>query len=270
MGLAIQRLNGELYNLSEYNLKVLDFQVDSPKPRVESEVIEGRDGVVETEITYDVRTLRASFFFKSIDNIDFALLRNEIFRMFSSKDTFYLIDSREPGKRWLVRANGFSVEQIMPTSGRFDVGFVVPHTFAESYGSTLEPYNFDGELWQIGTGLEAEDLNYTHSSSTFNIYNGSDITIDPRECTLKIEFIGASNNLTIRNLTTGDEWVYNGISESGDIMLLDGIKSLKNEESIFGQTNRKLISLAPGINELEILGATDSFTISFDFRFYYL
>lgn len=272
MELAIQRLNGALYNLSDYNLTALDFQVDAPSPRIESEVIEGMDGVLETEVTYDVRTLRASFYFKSVDNIDFALLRNEIFRMFASKEPFYLIDSREPGKRWQVRANGFQVEQLKATRGRFDVDFIAPHPYAESIGTSLDPMTFDEELWQVGQGLTEEGLEYSFNEATFRVFNPGDKTIDPRKknTPLAIEFTGASTNLTIENSTTGDVWTYTGATEAGDVLRLDSVKALKNNVSIFKDTNRKLITLKEGWNDFIITGTTGEFTLDFDFRFYYL
>jgi len=87
---------------------------------------------------------------------------------------------------------------------------------------------------------------------------------------LKITFTGASSNLTITNQTTGDMWQYTGTTQAGDTITLDGVRSLKNGASIFGQTNRKLITLKSGWNDFAITGATGAFEISFDFRFYYL
>jgi hypothetical protein len=87
---------------------------------------------------------------------------------------------------------------------------------------------------------------------------------------LKITFTGASTNLTITNTTTGDIWQYTGTTQAGDTITLDGVRSLKNGVSVFGNTNRKLITIAPGWNNFTITGASGSFTISFDFRFYYV
>jgi hypothetical protein len=270
MELAIQCLNGALYNLTDYGIKTLDFQIDAPSPRPDTEIIEGRDGVVDFGATYDSRSLRGSFFMFAADSTDFALLRNEIFRIFAGREQFYVIDSREPGKRWLVRSNGYSVEQLTTTKGRFDVDFTAAIPYAESIGTTLDPLTFDTELWQIGQGIIDEGLTYSHTTSTFRIYNLGDTTVNPRQHPLVITFTGASNTLKIQNVTTGEEWAYTGTTTASDSVKLDGIRSTKNGLSIFRNTNRKVISIVPGWNDFVITGASGAFTVSFNFKFYYL
>jgi Phage tail protein len=270
MNVIITRLDWTTYSLADYGIKTLDFAVDAPTPRTITEELDGRDGLIELGTTYDARKIRASFYFRAYDGPDFPLMRNEIFRMFASRESFYVTDDREPGKRWLVKSDGFSVEQLMANKGRFDVEFTALIPFAESVGTTLDPFTFDAELWQIGQGLEAEDLNYVHTTSSFQIFNAGDITVDPRIYPLTIEYTGASTNLTITNQTTGDIWQYTGTTQAGDTIMLDGVRSLKNGLSIFGNTNRQLITIAPGWNDFTITGASGSFTISFAFRFYYI
>jgi phage-related protein len=270
MNVIITRLDGTTYSLADYGIKTLDFAVDAPTPRTITEELDGRDGLIELGTTYDARKIRASFYFRAYDSPDFPLLRNEIFRMFASRESFYVTDDRESGKRWLVKSGGFSVEQLMANKGRFDVEFTALMPFAESVGTTLDPFTFDSELWQIGQGLEADDLNYVHTTSSFRIFNAGDIAIDPRVLPLTITFTGASTNLTITNTTTGDMWQYTGTTQVGDTITLDGVRSLKNGASIFVSTNRKLITIVPGWNDFTITGSSGSFTISFDFRFYYL
>jgi Phage tail protein len=271
MNVIITRLDGKTYSLADYGIKTLDFAVEALTPRTITEEIEGRDGLIELGTTYDARKIRASFYFRAYDGPDFPLLRNEIFRMFASRESFYVTDDREPGKRWLVKSDGFSVEQLMANKGRFDAEFTALSPFAESIGTTLDPFTFDEELWQIGQCLTTEDdMLYTHSTSSFRIFNAGDIAIDPRVLPLKITFTGASTNLKITNTTTGDMWQYTGTTQTGDTITLDGVRSLKNGASIFASTNRKLITIVPGWNNFTITGTSGSFTVSFDFRFYYI
>lgn len=115
-----------------------------------------------------------------------------------------------------------------------------------------------------------KSTSYTFTTTTFRVFNAGDIDIDPRVLPLKITFTGASTNLTITNQTTGDTWQYTGTTQTGDTITLDGVRSLKNGASIFRNTNRKLITIKPGWNKFIIEGTTGAFTISFDFRFYYL
>ena len=60
------------------------------------------------------------------------------------------------------------------------------------------------------------------------------------------------------NKTTGDVWQYMGTSNLNDEIVLEGIRSTKNGLSIFRDTNKRLITIAPGWNEFEIKGAPDA------------
>jgi hypothetical protein len=155
MNIIIERLDGTQYSLADYDISVRDFIVDSPSPRFYWETIENRDGVIDLGTDYDGRTLSGSFFMSANDFLDFPLLRNEIFKIFASKEPFYLIDDREPGKRWYIKANTFSPKQVI-TLGEFDIEFFSPSAYAESIGTTLDPFTFDAELWQIGQGLNED------------------------------------------------------------------------------------------------------------------
>jgi phage-related protein len=268
--MIIEKLDGTIIETEQYGIKLLTHSISSPSPRVITEEIEGRDGYIELGTTFDGRKIRASFFMYAFDKQDYPLLRNEVFRIFATKELFYFHEPNQK-RRWLVRSNGFDIERLSPRGGKFEIELSSPSPYAESIGTTLDPFTFDAELWQIGQGLiESDDLKYVHNTASFRIYNAGDIDIDPRVLPLKITFVGASTNLTITNETTGDTWTYNGTTQATDTITLDGVRSLKNGASIFGQTNRKLITLKSGWNDFTVTGATGAFEISFDFRFYYL
>lgn len=270
--LTIQRLDGVTYLLSDYDVRTLDFVVDSPEPRTDSETIEGADGFEDLGTTYEGRTMRGEFLMQAADAEDYPLLRNEVFRIFASKQAFYLTDSREPGKRWLVKVAGkFSHEQVR-VFGRFEVEFQSDSAYSESVNTTTTPFTLEDYPWQIGQGLiEADDLDYVHSTTTFSIYNAGDVEVNPRRVPLVITYTGASTNLQIKNLTTLDTWTYTGTTTASDNLSINRTRSLKNGVvSVFANTNRKLITLAPGWNDFELVGASGAFEISMDFRFYYL
>ena len=269
MSISIETLDGTKYKLASFGLVPLTFTVDSPIPRHSQETVEGRDGYIDTGTTFEGRTMRCTFMLKAVDKFDYVLLRDEVFRLFDARQHFYIIDKYEPRKRWLVKtAAMYTPERVNIRTGKLEIEFTSPSAYAESYGTTLDPFTFTAEKWQVGQGVISEDLIYAHNTSTFRIYNGSDIPIDPRQIPLKIKYQGASSNLTIKNNTNGDEWKFNGASSTNDTILLDGVRSLKNGLTIFGQTNRKLITLAEGWNDFTISGASGSFLISFEFRFH--
>jgi hypothetical protein len=273
MNLIIERLNGTQYSFADYGIKTLDFVIDSPEPRIDSEVGEGLDGYIDLGATFGPRTMAGEFIMKAHDLPDYVLLRNEIFRMLQSREQFYLIDSREPAKRWLVRVSGtFSMAQVR-TYGMFSVDFVSRRPFSESIATSLTAKDFDQlGAWQIGQGLvEADGMQYRHTTASFRIYNPGDATIDPRNMPMAVTYRGASTNLEIRNVTTSDVWRYTGTTGSADRLAITGTRSLKNDVvNVFRDTNRKLIRLAPGWNEFIMTGTSGSFSVEFDFRFYYI
>jgi hypothetical protein len=264
VSLFIETVDGIRYDLSEYGLIPLKLEIDSLSPKTESESTDGQDGHIDLETTYDGRTMRASFLMSSNDIVDYSTKRDNVFRLFNGKTYFYLLDNRVPFKRWKVRsATVFNLEKVNRRKATFEIACISSSPYAESTGSTLNP----GWHFQVSA---PEEVLYTFNDPTFKIWNDGDSIVDPREHFLKIAFKGLSNNLTIKNLTTGDEWVYSGPTIANDQIELTGIRSLKNGTSIFGQTNKKLITLLPGWNQFQIFGAVAPFEISFDFRFLYI
>lgn len=270
--LTVERKNGQKYKLDKrLGIRVIDFVVESPAPRTTISEIDGMDGHRDLGTTYAGRVLHAKLKMTVPEIYEFALIRNEIFRIFDSREEFYLISEEEPRKRWRVKYDSpFTLGRKNLLNAEVEITFRSPSAYSESIGSLLDPFTFDVELWQFGMNIPLEDFGYTHNTRHFSIWNLGDKVINPRHDMLQIFYKGISNNLSIYNLTTGDSWKYSGASQSGDTIMLDGVFSRKNGVSIFGQTNRKLISLAPGENKFSLTGTGEHFQIGFDFRFLFL
>ncbi|MGG3046212.1 phage tail family protein [Bacillus anthracis] len=272
MHLIIQRKNGKQYKLSkEKGYMVLKFRPESIKVNRQRESVSGRSPVsIGTEI--EGRSIHTELLFTSYDFFDHVLKRNEFFQILDSREEFYVISSEEPGKRWLVSAEAFTPEPVTMTLGRCEMVLYSESPYAESIGKTTDQMTFDSNLWQIGQGLIAEDTQYIHNTTSFRIFNAGDVVIDPRSIPLKITYKGISNNLSIKNVTTGDLWSYTGSTASeNDVITLDGVKSSQTAVgSIFGKTNWGLITLKPGWNDFVLTGTAGIFEIKFDFKFYYL
>lgn len=271
LGTIVQRLDGKVYKLEEIGIITRDFNPSSPSPKHTTEEVDGRHGSIDLGTVYEPRKINCSFYLKAFDMWDYVLLRDEVFKIFDSRKPFYIIDQRNPGKRWFVKCNSsYDIDQ-QRIYGFFEIEFITVNLpFAESIGTTLSPFTFDSNLWQIGQGLVGEDFKYIHDTPFFDIYNAGDIEIDPKSMPLAIKVYGASSNLSIINETTGDRWDYLGTSTASDVIQLNGVRSLKNGTSIFGNTNYKLIKIAPGLNNFAVIGGTGSLIIEFNFRFYYL
>ncbi|MDI6680179.1 phage tail family protein [Bacillus wiedmannii] len=272
MDTIIERLDGKRYSLFELGIITRDFLVSAPSYRHTSDSIEGRPGAIDLGTTDDVRKISCSFYLKAQSIDTYAIERDNIFHIFQSEEEFYITDTRLPYKRWRVKCNNpYELDQLR-FYGFFDVEFVACFPFAISTLNTLMP-DFDLHAQNAaysGMGLDwSNDLKYIHSTSKFKILNAGNVKINPRYIPLTIKYKGVSNNLSIKNLTTGDVWSYTKTTTENDTLLLAGIRSTKNSLSIVRETNRKLITLVPGWNEFELVGATGVFEIQFDFNFYY-
>jgi predicted phage tail component-like protein len=262
--MIITKQNGVQIDVVELNMKLLKYRIPSPSLSHLTETIEGRDGDIFLGSSYQNRFITAEMLYKSEDVEDYLRLKSEFHRLFATKEAFYITFKREPLKRWKVRLNSpFEVEKFNSFTGTFTLEFVTDTPFSESVDSTLDMVipQFSGSKPQ----------QYTHSTSSFEILNDGDVSIDPRILPLVIQYRGASTNLNIENLTTGDVWTYTGSTLVTGSLKLNGVQSFRGStESIFKNTNRKLITLAPGWNEFQLTGASGAYEISFDFRFYTL
>jgi len=251
----VQKLNGQMIDLDELGIRTRDFIVHSPSYIHTFEEVEGMDGVIDLGTKTGTRQITCLFRFIADDWIDFGQKRDEIFNLFESKEPFYLIEKRSLFKRWLVKvADSYEIPQ-RNVFGNFEINFVAIKGYAESIGTSIQAKTFEHLQELPVTYTDYQDIYATK----FKIYNPGQL-IDPRNPNhyLKITYKGNSENLRIENKTTGDVWQYMGTSNLNDEIVLEGIRATKNGLSIFRQTNKRLITIAPGWNEFEISGAPDT------------
>ncbi|AKU43356.1 tail component protein [Bacillus phage Silence] len=283
MGLTITRLDGKVYTLDDIGGKLISFDVKPPELKADaySEEIETMDGGHDIGAAYKGREIASTIQFKAYDELDYPLVRNKIFKIFDSREPFYITDDREPFKRWLVRAS-YDLEQLIFDRGTLDITFKSKNVHAESTWTTENGLDSGtgligfGQNWDTGKIETAKYSFYETSDGNyhdFNIWNGGDFTIDPRQHWLLIELKGPSTNLTITNKTNGDKWAYTGVTYSGNLVQLYGVKSRKYTtewQSLFKNSNRGVITLVPGWNYLRVEGTTDNFSLDIKTRFLYL
>ncbi|PIC88433.1 phage tail protein [Sporosarcina sp. P21c] len=260
-------LQGNLLNMDGY--KGLKLTIPSPSYDVVSEKIDGRSGEIVIDKTLQPRQLTADFYMKAKDYTDSLLLRDVIHRQIGSGE-FYIAESKLPYKRWRVQfSDGYDMDRLSHQMQTFSVPLTVMSGLAESVGTTQDELTFNSDVWGFGQGLIFEEPKYDHSTVTFRIFNAGDVMVDPREMPLDIIYRGQSNGLEIKNNTTDDMWKYNGNTSDTENIFLRGVQSFKNSTSIFKDTNKKLITLAPGWNDFTLSGTLGVFLISFNHRFYY-
>lgn len=246
--IGIYNSNGEKFNTSSLGLFGMKLHIPSPSYELITESVDDGGEIVLGKLLLP-RDLTAEFFSQSSDYADSLKLRDELYKIFSNGDEIYVDETFRTGKRWKVHVGEWMPERDNLRVQSFDIPLFAPSGLAESINKVRRVYN------------EAE----------FTFKNEGDVLIDMRKQTeTTISFKGNSEGLTIKNLTTNEEWSYNGSTTAEDEIKLVGVQSLKNGQSIFGQTNKKILSLAAGNNKFEINGATGDFEIAISTYFYFL
>ncbi|WP_244300255.1 distal tail protein Dit [Priestia megaterium] len=266
--------NFNLIDLEQYDVITTNFILDSSSPSHQRQEISGQHGTVTLGTTLGARSMSVTFHIRARDAYDFPLVRNEVFKVLNGLEFVYIVDKREPGKRWKVKVeSNYDVAPIAMVFAQFDISFMSDSPFAESIGTTQDPLTFDAEVWQIGQGLIAEDLTYSTTDKDFQIYNAGDVTIDPRfihtPLTIEVTAAQTSSNITLSltNNTTGETWSYTGATTAGQIIQLRNVETLSGGASVALKTNYKLITLVPGYNSISRNSGISK--VSFIHRFYY-
>lgn len=262
----------EMREISLRGVKWLEFTPDPPSG--ERAVEKVYHGDIPMGKTRNSRMIQAKLWYKAYDVLDYKLLRDELFSFLSPFQELYVIDEEVPNKRWKVEVDDISPTRINRTTAEVAVVFYCPKGIAESVAMTLDEFTEDSGNWANGMGLET-DVNkqdYTHSTNMFAIHNAGNVIVDPRESELAIT-IRATNGgggiLTLRNMSTSEEWKYTGPLNAGDVITINRMQSKRNAANIVGLTNLNLISLAPGNNSFVVSGINQGFDISFNFRYLY-
>jgi len=264
--------NGRELLISDYSLKLLKYYIPSVSIEHQSTEVDGRDGPIFTSTRFSGRTITAKFMYKAFDYHDYKLFIADINMLFSRKEYFYIIFAPEPGNRWKVRlANSYQPNELLRKVGELEIQFICENIYAESVPTTLDLKEWDIDRWAWGMGLDwDEDLAYSFNSNLFTIKNYGNVAVDPRRNDLEITLKGVFNNsVTITNHTTGEVYQLNDSLSSSDELKISGIQSFKNGISVFKNTNKKLLSLAVGVNNFSVSGGTVH-SIVFNFRFLYM
>jgi hypothetical protein len=253
----------------------LEFLGDSDSPAILNtyQTNVGVDGQILQATNYDKTTINANFLFNFRDWYDFKLIKHKIHQLFQQRQTMRIRTDAEPAIVKYLRPGTFEVKPI--SDGSHDATFTIPFDNPSGYKYSLlrsdSLYTFDEEGWQLGMNLPSEDLSYTHSESSFKIFNASDIMVDPyyqnHDLMLKINFEG--KNLTITNKTTNASWSYTKAAKKTDSIVLSGIITTLNGNPASVNTDYGNLTLATGWNDISVTGATD-FTITFSFPFIYI
>src|SRR5690348_8219804 len=91
--------NFNLIDIKPWNVKTIDFEVDSLAPSHAREGADGFNGTNTLGTTLEGREMRVKFLIDAVDVHDFYLVRSQVYKWFTGLDFLYIVDRREPGKR---------------------------------------------------------------------------------------------------------------------------------------------------------------------------
>ena len=232
------------------------------------------DGQAYSYSQIGMNTINSRFFLKYSDWYDYKMKKHEIARFFMQKGLYRIRTDAEPGIVKFVRAGNFEIKN--PENGTHIVQFTIPFDNPSgvkwSYAYSDELMEYSKNLWQVGMNLpNGQDLQYHFiNTHNFDIYNASDIDLDPREkYPVQIIVTGFHGKFDMINETTGDEIVYTEPLDPEDTLVWDGLNVYKNGKLDNGASNLAWIRLKREWNHFKIYGY-DNVDIRFHFRFVYL
>lgn len=246
--LNLYDVEGNKLNLHAIGLIGLKLHIPSPSYTTESESLDG-GGIVVLDKYLNSRPLTAEFMTTSSNYDETLKQKYDLYSLIGNGKEFYIEQTNRPGIVWKCHIEDWTPEHIGTQVTAFSIPLICMSGLSESINLNNKKY----------------------SSASFDYKNGGNRLIDmTKQNETEILFKGASTNLTITNNTTGDVWKYTGSTVASDIIKLKGVQAIKNDFSIFGQSNKKLLSFAVGNNEFMVSGASGSFELEISTRFYFL
>lgn len=275
MDIKITKNDGKVFTLSRLGVTATDCVVTSAPLRTSYDSSGELDGVIDGSVTLGQRLIVIPFFFDFKDEMDFVRKRDKLNAALTDRNTFHVEELRNnTGKQYAFvdTVAGYN-PSITPldknyTAKRYCVRLQGGVEYEQGYRIAKGEITLETVRQSVAESVNEVIRSYDTAGILFD--NQGSETIDMRhQNETEITFTGASTGLTITNETTGDVWRYTGSTAAGDTILLKGVQSFKNGVSIFRDTNKKLLTFAPGVNKLTIGGAP-SVNLTIRTRFYFL
>ncbi|HDZ8650472.1 TPA: phage tail family protein [Staphylococcus aureus] len=251
----------------------LDASVDFPSTVENTVTLNGMDGEMVGPLSYAPFNLILRFGYDGLDLSDTWLFEHHLRSKFNKRNPFVIIHSQLPGVKYTVskcdvsrniKSDGLTIE--------YEVTCKVYKGFSESVNRTSSPLIFEHD-WMFENGLPMNlEPKYSHTSNQFMIWNGSTDTIDPRnphhDLCIKLN-LKTDYGFQLVNYTTGDIFEYKKKVRPNVDFVLRGVHAYYDANKVGIDTNRGVITLAPGKNELKVKGDVSIQQVCFDFPFIY-
>ncbi|MDO0996584.1 phage tail family protein [Staphylococcus hominis] len=254
----------------------LDFLVSSIERERYEETVNGIPGTIDYGFDFKDREITLKFQMEHYhDTFDFRLQRDELYNIFSSYNHLYVSDNLVPTRVIKLQVDGQFIPErygywysTLEVTGK-SVGLPFWQTKYTTQEIEASGYTAIEEKYGLADGVNVDYPNYTFDNKIVYVWNGGNVTIDPRNMPLmiKVNNLTSNVNFTIINETTNEQFVYKK-QIYPTTLTLDGTKVLLGPYNYLRDSNRKFISLKPGLNKLKFLnGEFDNVRI--DFPFFY-
>ncbi|MDQ7229936.1 phage tail domain-containing protein [Staphylococcus haemolyticus] len=254
----------------------LDFLVSSIERERYEESVLGIPGSIDYGFDFKEREITLNFQMEHYhDTYDFRLLRDALYNIFSSNNHLYVLDNLLPTRLIKFQVDGqFRPERYgywystVEISGK-TTGLPFWRTIYTTQDIEKNGYSALVEKFGMADGVHLDYLTYTPKTNTFSIWNGGNVTIDPRHFDLSIRLLYATakGNVTIENLTTGEKFIFYRQFENTHLNIF-GSQVLLGNTNWLRESNRKFISLVPGENKIKVSNVEHQ-GVSFDFPYYF-
>ena len=272
--------NGDEFDITDKipDLKYLGVDDASSSPQFTNNYqdLAGKDGSFFVSQTLAKRTFNERFVLFTRNWEEYQLAKHEIYKLFGQRKLIRVRTDINSAKVYFGYVNAFDISPIQ--SGANYANLTIPFDLPKPYRYSLyrsdSPYTFKQAGWQFGMNIPSRDvLNYHFMTSSFRVYNASDIKVDPyfqnHDLKMIIKFNGSS--LKVHNKTTDTTWTYNESSDGSHTIIWDGqlLSTYLDGNQVNGKTDFGYLSLDPEWNDIECTGA-NSVDITFSFPFIYL
>ncbi|MDW4473949.1 phage tail family protein [Staphylococcus saprophyticus] len=257
-------------------VRPLDLLVSSIEKERKEQQIDGVPGVVDYGYNYKGREVKMNFMTEHYHGtFDHRLQRDEIYNLFDEYPFLYVSDDTVPSRVLKITIDGsFTPERYGYWYSTFEVDARITGLPFWQTKYTTQEIEKDGysavvEKYGMADGINVDYLPYKFTTNEFTVWNGGNVTIDPRNMMLKLNLVNVTTtgNLTIENVTTGEKFIYKE-AISMENLTIDGTKVLIGTSNKLRDTNRKFISLVKGVNKIKITNGTfDSVAVDSPFYF---
>lgn len=259
-------------------VKPLDFLVSSISKERITQKIDGIPGEIDYGFNYGTREASMTFWLRHYHaEHDFLLLVSELNDFLDSQPFFYVAHKYLPTRIIKITVDeSYQPDRILGSMyAKLEVkcsvsGLPFWRTKWKTQELELEGYNADSDKFGFADNINLDYPNYTFTTNSFNVWNGGNLTVDPRNMDLKIRLyqLKTDGNFKLTNHTTGETFEYRA-PRTGNTVDLNGIEAFVGmQANRLRETNRKYISLAPGLNKISYTGG-EMINIQFDFPFYF-